>query len=114
MSRIKFTNLDFVSPFLSNKSTGIYRKRTLAKCCKKAGCYLIKENGIVVYVGMSQSCVTEALYRHFYEWNDRRGDHIRITYFNKMTLHKYEVVIIITNKDEAPKLEQSLILLLNP
>lgn len=35
----------------------------------KSGVYFIKENGILVYVGMSRSNLQEALYRHFQDWS---------------------------------------------
>jgi hypothetical protein len=109
---ITFSNIEFVHPFKNNIAVGIYKKRTLGNCRNKPGCYLIKEDGNIVYVGMSKSCVTAALYRHFYEWNDRNIE--RVTYFKKMKNHSYEVTIISTSVEEAPKLEQSLIMLLNP
>jgi heterodisulfide reductase subunit A-like polyferredoxin len=114
MSRIKISNIDFVTPFISNKSAGVYKRRTLAHHNKKAGVYLIKENENIVYIGMSQSCVVEALYRHFYEWNDVRQFANRVTYFNKLHKHNYQVVIMVTTKQEAAKLEQSMIITLNP
>lgn len=114
MSRIKISNIDFVQPFISNKSVGVYKRRTLAHHSKKAGVYMIKENDTIVYIGMSQSNVVEALYRHFYEWNDVRQYANRVTYFNKLHKHNYKVVIMVTTKEEAPKLEQSMIITLNP
>jgi heterodisulfide reductase subunit A-like polyferredoxin len=114
MSRIKISNIDFVTPFISNKSAGVYKRRTLAHHNKKAGVYMIKENENIVYIGMSQSCVVEALYRHFYEWNDVRQYANRVTYFNKLHKHNYQVVIMVTTKQEAAKLEQSMIITLNP
>lgn len=111
---IKIANLGFEKPFKSNIQAGIYKKRTFAKQRGKYGVYLIKENGKIVYVGMSQSCVVEAMYRHFYHWNTTRNFQYRVTYFDRMSLHNYTVQIMFTNKDEAPKLEQSLILLMQP
>ncbi len=111
---ITITNVEFQQPFKNNISAGIYKKRTFANSRGKYGCYLIKENGKIVYVGMSQSCVVEAMYRHFYHWNVTRQFQYRVTYFDRMSINKYTVQIIFTNKEESAKLEQSLILLLQP
>lgn len=108
---ITITNIEFQQPFKSNIAVGIYKKRTLGKTRSRAGCYLIKENGVIVYVGMSKSCVVTAMYRHFYNWDDHQ---YRVSYFKKMSKNKYEAAIFYAMKEEAPKLEQSLIMLLNP
>lgn len=111
---LTIVQLKFVKPFESDAQTIVYKKRTLRHHRKAAGVYIIKENDKVVYIGMSRSCVVEALYRHFYEWNDKRGQHVRVTYFDKMRRKNYEVIIMITCKEDAPKLERSLIVSFSP
>lgn len=105
---------EFVDLFKTDVELNIYRRRTLGHLKKQSGVYIIKENSKIVYIGMSRSCVVEALYRHFYEWNDRRGNDIRITYYDKMQRRKYEAVIILTAQQDEPLLEQSLITIMHP
>lgn len=104
----------FVKPFDGIHRKGGFRKgkqkRSLTKR-KISGVYLIKENGTIVYIGMSQSDLIQALYRHFYRYNDTHRK--PRTYYN----HKhgnFEVSIIETNKQDAPALERGLILSVNP
>lgn len=79
---------------------------------KKAGVYFIKENGILVYVGMSRSNLQEALYRHFQDWS-RSWKQRRVFYKNHSD-NTYEVACITTEKDIAHSLEKCYILEYNP
>jgi hypothetical protein len=76
----------------------------------KPGCYLIKENGILIYVGMSKSNVYGTMYRHFQAWSDNRGISRTTYYPDPEGTKKYEVSIIITSPDYATKLERELII----
>lgn len=101
--------LSFVPPFTEGK---IYNKRNLKCYFKKAGVYIIKENGIVVYVGMSKSCVVEAMYRHFYRWKDWREE--RVTYYASLGLFQYECAILVFNSDTVEQVERALIFSMKP
>lgn len=93
------------------------RMRTFAKLAREAGIYIIRENGVIIYVGMSQSCIVEALYRHFYYWkNDptRTTNFPRTTYYDKMGSNSYDAAIFVTEKADAPKIERGLILSIQP
>lgn len=84
---------------------------------KRHGVYMIKEDGIIVYVGMSQYCVLERCYRHFYTWSARkhfRGKYHFLTYYDKLNEHDYEVAILETAKEQAQLLEQAMILIMKP
>lgn len=93
------------------------RQRSLRAHLKRCGVYVIKENGEVVYIGMSASCVVEACYRHFYYWNDfwtNTGKHYRVTYYDKLGRHKYEVAILELTPEQSATMERGLIIALNP
>lgn len=70
------------------------------------GVYLIRENGVLVYVGMSRTNVYRTLYRHFQQWNDGRG-YDRIIYDPEQ--FNYQVSVIVTSPDDAHPLEMKLI-----
>lgn len=106
---LQLYNGEFVAPYTGKCKK--YRRRTIRKRSEK-GVYIIKENGIIVYVGMSQSCVTEALYRHFYRYNDTHRK--PRTYYNIDNGNTYSVCILYSTADDAPKLERGLILGINP
>lgn len=99
----------FVKPYIGK--AGKYKRRTI-RSRGQSGIYIIREDEVIVYVGMSVSCVTEALYRHFYIYND---SHQQSRHFYSLdTLLNYDVFILVCTKDEAPKLERGLILSLEP
>jgi hypothetical protein len=101
---------DFAPPFL--RVGKIYRKRTI-KLRGSSGVYLIRENGVLVYVGFSSSCLTEALYRHFYQYNDAHRK-TRVYYDPSDTSKEYTVAVIYANHEEAAKLERGFILAFEP
>lgn len=107
----------FVPPFEGFHKNGRTRKRTLRKYIKHSGIYFIRENGIIVYVGMSESCVVEACYRHFYPWRDcyrGMGCEYRTTYVNKLEEHTYEIAILHLQKEQVVMMERALIFSLKP
>ena len=61
-----FEQLHFTIPYRIIKGCN---KTTLRHFRLQKGVYFIKEGPEIVYVGMSQSCVYKALYRHFERWN---------------------------------------------
>ncbi|MFA5933651.1 MAG: hypothetical protein WC795_00295 [Candidatus Paceibacterota bacterium] len=61
----------------------------------RSGVYLIRENGVVVYVGMSTSNLYQVLYNHFTPYpSDRAGLHYRVEYSQTLNIHSYDVAII--------------------
>lgn len=110
MSELEIENIEFAVAY-NGKWCSLKNKY------KKKGVYLIKENGVLVYIGMSGSCVKKALYRHFQIWNDRRWEYYpsehqyeRVVYDRNE--YKYEVAII--ESEDAANLEKKLILKYNP
>jgi hypothetical protein len=103
-------SLTFLPAYLpeKNKRGKIYG---LAGIRRKTGVYFIRENGILVYVGMSRSNLQEALYRHFQDWR-KSWRQKRTTYTFEPGVH--EVACITTDKDAAHPLEKCYILEYNP
>ena len=87
------------------------RRTNLAGAKGKAGVYLIKERGKIVYVGHSTSDLYKTALRHFQTWNDRTQE--RVTYAGK-PIEDYTIRIVITTAKQAPALEKKLILRHNP
>lgn len=86
-----------------------FKKNKIDKCSLKnefttaSGCYLIKKNNEVVYVGQSGNNLYRTIYRHFQEWNENGKK--RITY------KKYgcTIRVIKTTAAQAKRLERYLI-----
>lgn len=78
----------------------------------KSGCYIIKENGKIVYVGYSGSNLYKTITRHFQDWNDRSQD--RITYDVSKYRKKYTIRIVFASPTKAKQLEKDLILKYQP
>jgi excinuclease UvrABC nuclease subunit len=69
------------------------------------GVYLIKDKkGVLVYVGHSVKHLYKTMYRHFQEWNDNTQ------YRARYSKQGNTVRIVITTAQQAPRLEQALIL----
>jgi excinuclease UvrABC nuclease subunit len=78
---------------------------------KKAGVYLIRDKHTfdIVYIGMSQTNIYDALYRHFQKWSDVVQ---RVVFQDR---ENYEVrVIICETPQQAVITERRLIKRLNP
>ncbi len=73
----------------------------------KAGVYVIKENGNIVYVGYSAGNVYRTMYRHFQKWSHPYQD--VNTYADRMQRNKYTVRVIYTTANQAPRLEAYLV-----
>ena len=98
---------DFIPPFCGKTAR---RRIRSVKTRGQKGVYIIRERGEIVYIGMSQSCVTEAMYRHFYPYADYHR-HPRTCYDAE---GEYSVYILYCSREDAPKLERGLILSINP
>jgi|SRR6185295_1419905 len=89
---------------------------------EKPGCYIIKEDGIIVYIGFSSTNAWRVLYRHFQQWTDVRwigyGEYIRLNSYNAETEYywkRYEVGIInCASAEIAQLMERQLITALVP
>lgn len=106
MPHINVTDLSFVPAYLSKSKCGI---RGTKEVRRKTGVYFIKEDGELIYIGMSKSCVYNALYRHFQHWvaHDRtRHKHKRLTYKHWLKKHKYEVAIVYLEKEIVDHVER--------
>lgn len=78
----------------------------------KTGCYLIKENDRLVYVGYSASNLYKTLYRHFEQWNHRVQE--VVTYWGQLSRKRYTVRIIYCTASQAARLEKMLIIKYRP
>ena len=78
---------------------------------KRSGVYLIKENGVLVYVGYSETNLYKTMYRHFQYWKDKQ---YRVTYSDKLKTGSYLVRVIFCTPAQAFRLEGALILKYRP
>ena len=75
----------------------LYKKKHkcfLKKINNKAGVYIIKEDGVIVYIGKSNYNLYRTLYRHFQYWNDKRLS--RTTYIDYISSKEYSCAYILT------------------
>jgi len=87
------------------------RRTNLSHLQGKAGVYLIKEAGKIVYIGHSTSDLYKTALRHFQSWDDPTQQ--RITYAGQ-PVEIYTIRIVQTTPKQAPALEKKLILRHNP
>lgn len=99
--------LIYTDPYLVNG----HRKALVSRKAffGQPGVYLIREDGVLVYVGMSKSNVYQTLYRHFERWNDGRGVARTIYPSAEADGNRFQVSIITTTEEYAPILERELI-----
>ena len=84
-------------------------RKTTFKQRNKAGVYLIWKNGLVRYVGMSQTDVYKSLYRHFQDWNDKTQERVVYKYLKDVKCR-----VIYCTASQAVRLEKALIVRLKP
>lgn len=85
------------------------------------GVYIIREEGVVVYVGKSNADLKWTLYRHFQKWIDKRSDggkkwqiYQRVTYYGQ-DLTKFSVQVYYCDDTKYIDLmETTLIIKLKP
>ncbi len=104
--------LTFIDPYIKTNRENRPRKYNMRGVEKKSGIYFIKENGLLVYIGMSRSNLQEAMYRHFQHWKSWKQR--RVSYKYTLDTHNYEVACVTTGKDMAHPLERAYILKFNP
>lgn len=100
MIKDKYKNL---SPY-NSKGKPTFKKRNVK------GCYIIKKNKVILYVGYSGVDLYKAMYRHFQKWNDY--SQVRVLYNNLKDL-KVDIIICST-KLESSRLEKALIIKYKP
>lgn len=83
-------------------------KTSYPETVNKSGVYLIKENGTLVYIGMSGMNIYRTMYRHFQAWHHRQQE--VITYQSRLSRNKYIVRVILCTPVQANRLERYLIL----
>ena len=86
----------------------IHGKTNFHESIKKAGTYIIKENGIIVYIGSSRKNLYKTLYRHFQIWN--HPEQLIVTYFKTLNKKKYTVRFVYCSPSQALRLEKALVL----
>lgn len=79
------------------------------------GCYIIKINDKIRYIGYSATYLYKTLYRHFQTWNDWRKKRVTYKEYLNNPRFKIRVRIILTNTiTQAENLEKALILKYKP
>ena len=87
-------------------------KPSVKSSWNKSGVYIIKENGIIVYVGQSGYNLYKTMYRHFQSWDTAQT---RATYKAKGNKRKnIKVRVIYTTPTQADRLERILCKKYNP
>lgn len=78
----------------------------------KAGVYLIKEEGNIVYVGYSSKDLYKTMYRHFQRWDHPTQE--VITYAGDLDKLEFTVRVVYCTPKQAEALEKALIKKHNP
>lgn len=73
----------------------------------KSGCYIIKENNVVVYVGYSGVNLYKTILRHFQKWSSKYQE--VVTYVNDYSRNDYKIRVITCTPKQAERLEKALI-----
>lgn len=107
----------WIAPYTENKRGTLVPSIKDCWTCAQAGVYLIRhiQSGSVVYVGSSTTQLKKTIYRHFQQWTDRQQSTGR--QFERKTYPKkgyYEIRFIKCTAAQALKLEQALIIKLQP
>lgn len=107
--------IEYLPPYVvdekgRNRCSWQISKERLINC---SGVYVIKENGVIVYVGLSKVSVYKTAYRHFHKWKDSHVRY-RVSYKEFLEVHKYEVAILELPYAECHLLEDTWIHSLQP
>ena len=84
------------------------RKTNFTTAQNKSGVYIIKENGNIVYIGMSGKNIYRTLYRHFQAWS--HSYQRVVTYQSQLKFNDYSVRLILCTPSQAARLEKYLII----
>jgi excinuclease UvrABC nuclease subunit len=83
-------------------------KTNLPATKNRPGVYLIKENGKLVYIGMSGSNLYRTPYRHFEAWSHPYQE--VTSYQSRLKTRKYTVRVVLCTPAQAARLERALII----
>lgn len=87
-------------------------KPAIKSSWKKSGVYIIKKDGVIVYVGQSGYNLYKTMYRHFQSWDTAQT---RATYQAKGNKRKnIKVRVIYCTPQQAERLERVLCKKYNP
>jgi excinuclease UvrABC nuclease subunit len=78
---------------------------TVRACVGKSGCYIIKKNNDIFYIGRSGSNLYKTIIRHFQDWKD--NTQIRVTYPQSLN---YTIRVVLCTPIQSLILEKALIL----
>ena len=78
---------------------------TVRACINKSGCYIIKKNNDIVYIGRSGSNLYKTIIRHFQDWKD--NTQVRVTYPQSLN---YTIRVVLCTPVQSLILEKALIL----
>jgi hypothetical protein len=93
----------FVKPYIINKYG---QKYTTFPARSKSGVYMIKEAGIIVYIGHSRTDVYKTMYRHFQQWTHREQE---VTTYAGQDIDNFTVRVIYCTPKQAEAAEKYLI-----
>ncbi|MDR0207017.1 MAG: GIY-YIG nuclease family protein [Bacteroidales bacterium] len=82
-------------------------KTNFPQTVNRTGVYIIKENGVIVYVGFSGYNLYKTMYRHFQSWHHKTQE--VISYKSHMRSSDYLVRVIYCTPKQAAALEKALI-----
>lgn len=86
------------------------RKWGMPCAIRQHGIYLIREDGVVVYVGTSANCLRKRCYRKFEAPDAYAGRRPQASYKDSLHLHVYEVAFVICpDKEDRALIEAHLI-----
>lgn len=82
-------------------------KTNFPQTANRTGVYIIKENGVIVYVGFSGYNLYKTMYRHFQTWHHKIQD--VVSYKSQMNRKDYTVRVVYCTAKQAAALEKALI-----
>jgi excinuclease UvrABC nuclease subunit len=82
-------------------------KTNFPQTANRTGVYLIKENGVIVYVGFSGYNIYKTMYRHFQSWRHKTQE--VVSYKSRMSYKEYSVRVVYCTAKQAAALEKALI-----
>lgn len=102
----------FIPVFRETPNFDTPNKYNLKHTKNKSGVYIIKENGIIRYIGYSYTNnLYKTISRHFQEWNAKQTV---ISYAGDKVRYRYTIRVVFTSPTKAKKLERALLLKYRP
>lgn len=84
----------YTGTWLNNMTGELCRKRGMPCKHRTKGVYLIRENGLVIYVGQSGHCVKKRCYRKFEAGYCYQGGRVALNYSENIDIMLYQVAYI--------------------